>query len=794
MFQRDHLPRRRRQYGAGSRSSLWSTLLVILTTIFFAVSAQGDAAVVASKNVLVTQYCVGCHSKRLMVSGLSLEGLDPNKVGKDSEVWETVLRKLEAREMPPVGLPRPSPSEQKQFTDWVESELDRAAAAHPNPGHPTIHRLNRNEYSNAVRDLLALDINPGGSLPLDDSGYGFDNIGDVLSLSPVLLERYLSVARTVAGLAVGSTEAKPVINVFSPAREVRAKGRLNRTPNERISEDLPFGSAGGLSFQYTFPADGEYIFKIRLPGSTAGFDDDGDAPVAQILELRAPVKAGIHRVGATFIRSGAVSEFAATRGGTVPTVQMDLRVDGARLKLFEVPEGEHGPAVSDVSIAGPYNITGLSKSASRQRILVCNPGSPNEGDTCARRILSALARHAFRRSVTDADVNSLMAVYRAGRGEGSFNSGIEMALRAILVSPDFLFRVERDPADAPPGSVHRISDFELASRLSFFLWASIPDDQLLNLAEQGKLKDSTVLEQQVARMLGDPKSKSFVSNFAGQWLYLRNLDTLKPDPDEFPEFDNSLGEAFKKETELFFRSILREKRPVTELLDAKYTFVNQRLAEFYQMHGVYGTQFRRVELTDPNRFGILGQGSLMRVTSYPNRTSIVQRGKWVLENLLGTPPPPPPANVPSLNAHGKDGKLSMRQAMEQHRANPACAGCHARMDPIGFALENYDGVGAWRDKDKGVWIDASGKLPDGSVFRGPAGLSHLILDRYRDQFIATFTEKLMTYALGRGIESYDRPALRSIIREAEKNNTTIPALIDGIVKSSQFQMRRTREL
>ena len=387
-----------------------------------------------------------------------------------------------------------------------------------------------------------------------------------------------------------------------------------------------------------------------------------------------------------------------------------------------------------------------------------------------------------------------MAVYHAERSENSFNSGIEMALRAILVSPDFLFRVERDPADAPPGSVHRISDFELASRLSFFLWASIPDDQLLNLAEQGKLKDSTVLEQQVARMLGDPKSKSFVSNFAGQWLYLRNLDTLKPDPDEFPEFDNSLGEAFKKETELFFRSILREKRPVTELLDAKYTFVNQRLAEFYQMHGVYGTQFRRVELTDPNRFGILGQGSLMRVTSYPNRTSIVQRGKWVLENLLGTPPPPPPANVPSLNAHGKDGKLSMRQAMEQHRANPACAGCHARMDPIGFALENYDGVGAWRDKDKGVWIDASGKLPDGSVFRGPAGLSHLILDRYRDQFIATFTEKLMTYALGRGIESYDRPALRSIIREAEKNNTTIPALIDGIVKSSQFQMRRTREL
>ena len=388
----------------------------------------------------------------------------------------------------------------------------------------------------------------------------------------------------------------------------------------------------------------------------------------------------------------------------------------------------------------------------------------------------------------------MLAVYHAGRGEGSFNSGIEMALRAILVSPDFLFRVERDPGDASPGSVHRISDFELASRLSFFLWSSIPDDQLLNLAEQGKLKDSAILEQQVVRMLYDPKSKSFVSNFAGQWLYLRNLDSQKPDPDEFPEFDNSLRDAFKKETELFFRSVLREDRPVTELLDAKYTFVNQRLAEFYKIPGVYGVQFRRVELTDPNRFGILGKGSVLTVTSYPNRTSAVQRGKWVLENLLGTPPPPPPPNVPSLDAHGKNGKLSMRQAMEQHRANAVCASCHSRMDPIGFALENYDGIGAWRDKDNGVSIDASGNLPDGSVFRGPAGLTRVLLGQYRNEFISTFTEKLMTYALGRGIEPYDKPAMRSIIQEAAKHNSTIPALIDAIVKSSPFQMRRTREL
>ncbi len=697
--------------------------------------------------------------------------------------------------MPPVGLPRASESEQKQFRDWLESQRDRAAA-NPNPGHPTIHRLNRNEYSNAVRDLLALDVKAGDSLPRDDSGYGFDNIGDFLSLSPVLLERYLSVAHTVAGLAVGATDVKPVIDVFAPDSGVRAKARPNGPLNEQSSQDLPLGSAGGLSFQYAFPVDAEYVFTIKIPAFSAG-NDGAAAPVGQILELRLAVKAGIHRVGVTSIRSGAVPEIAPNPSGAAPprsAGNVDLRLDGARLKLYEVPQNDSGPVFTDLSIAGPYNIAGHGESASRRRIFVCNPASPKEEDACARRILSALARRAFRRTVADTDVKSLLDVYRAGRREGSFSSGIEMALQAILVSPDFLFRVERDPAEAPPGSVRRISDFELASRLSFFLWASIPDDQLLNLAERGKLKDSTILKQQVVRMLDDPKSKSFVGNFAGQWLYLRNLAAEKPDPDEFPEFDNSLRYAFEKETELLFRSVLRENRPVTELLDARYTFVNQRLAEFYKIPGVYGPQFRRVELTDPNRFGILGKGSVLTVTSYPNRTSIVQRGKWVLENLLGMPPPPPPNNVPSLDAHGKNGKLSMRQAMEQHRANPACASCHSRMDPIGFALENFDGIGAWRDKDNGASIDASGKLPDGSIFNGPAGLSRLLLDQHRDEFISTFTEKLMTYALGRGIESYDKPAIRSIVREAAEHNSTIPALIDAIVKSPEFQMRKTREL
>jgi len=776
--------------------------MVILLALVQAVGIAGSSN--GSKSLFLAEYCTACHNNRQRVSGLSLENLKANEIGTDAELWETVLEKLKAREMPPAGLPRPSQAAEKQFTDWLESELGHVAAANPNPGHPTIHRLNRNEYSNAVRDLLDLDVKPGDDLPLDDSGYGFDNIGDVLSFSPVLLERYMSVARTVASLAVGSLDEKPAINTFAPPREASTKGKPKELLNDRISDDLPFGSAGGISVEYVFPANGDYVFKIGLPGSTVGFDDDGAAPVGQVLELRSRISAGMHRVGATFVRSGAVPELFASpvKGSGLPRstaassskTQLDLRIDGVRLKLYEIPEGEHGPVITDLSIAGPYHVTGLGRSVSRERIFVCTPASRNQEEPCARRILALLARRAFRRPINENELRSLLAVYQAGRAQGNFNSGIELALRAILVSPDFLFRREQDPTGASPGSVHRISDVELASRLSFFLWSSIPDDQLLDLAEQGRLKDPAILERQVARMLQDPKSMAFVTNFAGQWLYLRNLDTQKPDPDDFPDFDNSLRDAFRTETELFFRSILRENRPVTDLLEANYTFLNQRLAQFYKIHGVYGPQFRRVELTDPNRFGILGQGSILTVTSYPNRTSVVVRGKWVLENLLGTPPPPQPQNVPSLDAHGKNGKLSMRQAMEQHRANPACASCHTRMDPIGFALENYDGIGAWRDTENGLLIDASGKLPDGSVFQGPAGLRHLLTGPYRNQFTMTFAEKLMTYALGRGVEWYDKPALRSVVREAAKHDSTMPAIIDAIVNSPEFQMRRSGEL
>ena len=749
---------------------------------------------------LVNQYCVSCHNDKLKTAGVSLEGLDVTKAGENSAVWEKVLRKVSSNQMPPAGLPHPDATASKAFTDYLRNELDQYAAAHPDPGHPVIHRLNRAEYSNTIRDLLALDINPGAQLPADDSGYGFDNIGDVLSLSPVLIERYMSVGRMVSRLAVGDRDVKPGIDVFAPSRE-RVAPRPGHGPRgERVADDVPFDSSGGLSFQYTFPLDAEYVFKVAAGGpGRGGAADPG-------LELRIPVKAGVRHVSLTFIRSGAMPEalpgLGRNAGGPVGGAgqpdNLDLRLDGARLKLFEIRGGGNGSgAFSNLSIAGPYNVTGPGDSPSRQKIFICKAGTEGEEAPCARRILSSLLRRAYRRPVTDLDLKPVLALYENGRHDpeaGSFDNGIEMALRGVLVSPDFLFRIEHDPAGATAGGVHRVSDFELASRLSFFLWSSIPDDELLKLAEEGKLKDQKVLQQQTGRMLDDPKSKAFVNNFSGQYLFVRNLETLKPDPDAFPEYDAGLRRAFEQETTLFFNAIVRENRPVTDLLDAKFTFLNERLAEFYGVPGVHGSQFRRVEITDPNRGGILGQGSLLTVTSYPNRTSVVQRGKWVLENLLGTPPPPPPPNVPSLDPHGKDGKLSMRQAMELHRANPVCASCHSRMDPIGFALENYDGVGAWREKDKdnGTPIDASGKLPDGSEFTGPKGLKELLLNQHRDDFISTFTQKLFTYALGRGVEASDLPAVRAIMRDAAKQNDSIPALIDSIVKSPQFQMRRTR--
>ena len=790
---------------------------------------QAPAAHTAlAPRALVDQYCLVCHNQKALTAGVSLEAIDFSNAAANAAIMERVLRKVRTGEMPPAGMPRPPAAVSTAFTKSLEGTLDQAAAAHPNPGRPAIHRLNRAEYSNAIRDILALDIQPGSSLPVDDSGYGFDNIGDVLSVSPALLEKYMSVARMISRLAVGNTSVKSSVEDF-PARQ-DAPGAGGGDRNERVSDDLPFDSRGGFVLRYYFPVDAEYVIRVKL-------NQGGGGEGKSRWEVRQAIPAGLRTIGVTFLRESAKAEVipggrrggaaaAAAAGGDggtqpggrgqAPMAELDLRLDGARLKRFEVPETGAKPQVTGITLDGPYNVTGPGETPSRARIFVCHPAASKDEEPCARTILATVGRRAFRRPLTDADLKPLLAFYQSGRAERDFDFGIEKALRAMLVSPDFLFRIEQDPSGAAPGaalqhgnvagkdagngtgstpgSVYRVGDFELASRLSFFLWSSVPDDQLLDLAEKGKLKDPAVLEKQVRRLLDDPRSSSLVANFAGQWLYIRNLAQQKPDPDAFPEFDDSLRQAFRQETELFFQNILREDCSVMDLLDANYTFLNQRLAEHYGIPNIYGPQFRKVTLTDPNRGGLLGQGSILTVTSYPNRTSVVQRGKWILDNLLGSPPPPKPPDIPELEAHSKDGKpLTMREQMELHRSNAICASCHARMDPIGFALENFDGVGKWRDQDAGSAIDASGKLPGGVQFQGPAGLKKLLVANYGYQFETTVTEKLLTYALGRGLEYYDKPAVRSIIRQAAADNYRMSALITAIVKSTPFQMRRTTE-
>ncbi|HEY2013847.1 MAG TPA: DUF1592 domain-containing protein [Bryobacteraceae bacterium] len=776
------------------RAIFAATVFAVSPWAFAQSQAPGSGS---SPRALADKYCIGCHSQRAKTAGIVLEGLDWTHPGTSAAILEKVIRKVQTGEMPPAGMPRPDRATAAAFAEGLEDALDRYRSANPDPGRPAVHRLNRAEYSNAIRDLLALDIKPGATLPIDDSGFGFDNIGDVLSMSPALLERYMSAAHLTSRLAVGDLTMKPSEEEFS--------ARRGKSP-DRVSDDLPFDSRGGLSFSYYFPLDAEYRIRVRLNGGDPG-------ATATPYEIRLPIKAGLRTVGVTFLRESAKPEISsppARKGAAAPVKpsksdapsEMDLRLDGARLKRFQVPPPAAGgaPQVDKVLVAGPYNPTDRGDTASREKIFVCRPpAGGGDDDACAQTILSGLARRAFRRPVTDSDVKPLMAFYRSGRSEGDFDRGIEKALRAMLVSPDFLFRIERDPRNATPaasgaGNVYHVGDYDLASRLSFFLWSSIPDDELLNLADQGKLKDPAVLEQQVRRMLADERSQSLVSNFAGQWLYLRNLEAQKPDPVIFPDFDENLRQGFEQETTLFFQSILREDRSILDLLDSNYTYLNQRVAEHYGIPNIYGSQFRKVTLTDPNRGGLLGQGSILTVTAYPNRTSVVQRGKWVLETLLGSPPPPPPPDIPELKPKGKDGKeLTVRQQMEQHRTNAVCASCHSRMDPLGFALENFDGVGKWRSEDAGSAIDPSGRLPDGTKFSGPAELKKILATTKRDEFVSTATEKLLTYALGRGLEYYDKPTVRSITREAARENYRFSALVTAIVKSTPFQMRRTPE-
>ena len=749
-------------------------------------------------SVLLTQYCVVCHDNQKRTAGITLQGLDLSSIGDHAELLERVLRKVAAGQMPPAGMPRPNAARMTEFSKWLENALDAEAAAHPNPGRPAIHRLNRAEYSNAIRDILALDINAGSQLPVDDSGYGFDNIGDVLSLSPALLDRYLSLGRKIARLAVGDPALKPSEEVFEPRREPN-RGVAAAVPvrAEWMSDDLPFDSAGGLSVRYYFPLDAEYVIRIRrgalnTPVKIAPF------------EVRLPMKAGPHTIGVTFpkesLKLESVEPVVARRSAYLSSERpeassagMDLRVDGVRVKRFPRPDDGISPPVMNLGIDGPYNATGRGDTPSRAKIFACHPAERAQENPCAQRILARLARAAYRRPVNEADWKPLLAFYQKARAKGDFDFGIQKAIEALLVASDFLFRVETDPP-AATGRNHRVSDAELASRLSFFLWSSVPDETLLDLAEKSKLSNPQVLAQQVDRMLDDPRSFAFVSNFAGQWLQIRNLATVRPDPIAFADFDESLRYSMQRETELFFDSIVRENRSILDLLGADYTFLNERLAIHYGIPGVYGSQFRRVALADANRGGLLGQGSLLTVTSPPNRTSVVQRGKWILDNLLGEPPPPPPADVPALDATTKGArKLTLREAMELHRANPGCAVCHRNIDPLGFALENYDGIGEWRVKDGDSAVDASAKLPDGTQFSGPAGLKKVLATGRRDEFVSTVTEKLLTYGLGRGVEYYDMPAVRSIMRQTEANQYRLRDLILAVVNSVPFQMRRSAD-
>ena len=768
---------------------------------------------------LLDRYCVTCHNDRLSTANLSLERLDVAHVAAGAEIWEKVVHKLRAREMPPPPRPRPDDETYVRFVDWIETELDRAAVADVNPGTETIHRLNRTEYTNAIRDLLALEIDGRELLPADDQSYGFDNIADVLSLSPALLERYMLAAGKVAQLAIGDTSIRPSTAAYTTSPVL--------LQHDRMSELQPFGTRGGFATRHYFPVDGEYDIRVTLERThadaikglqrrnrlevrldrervatfTVGGDGQREAWNAVFnltpyerdadddLRIRIPVQAGMREIAFSFVRTSAIAE-----GVLEP-------VSGA--ETYHYAGNRDAPmAVWIVEIEGPFNPAASASddgaTPSRQRIFTCRPSAAAAEPACAREILGTIARRAFRRPVTDDDVDALMGFYDVGRARGSFDAGIEFALRAILVDPEFLFRVEHDPADAAPGEPYRISDLELASRLSFFLWSSVPDDELLDVAARGELRDDGGLAAQVERMLADPKGSALTDNFAGQWLFLRNMRSVKPDPLAFPEFDGNLREAFTRETELWFESQIKDDRSVLEVLTSDYTFLNERLARHYGIPGVRGNHFRRVALpADGPRRGILGHGSVLTATSYANRTSPVKRGVWVLENLLGAPPPPPPADVPGLEdsdsvvnpANPESRPRSVRERMERHRTDPVCASCHVRMDPLGFALEGFDAIGGYRELSV---EDTSGTLPDGTQLTGPESVRAMLLES-EEEFVGTVTEKLMTYALGRGVEYYDYPWIRRIVQQAEPSGYTWSWLIAGIVESPPFQMRKARE-
>jgi len=744
----------------------------------------------------VGKYCVDCHQGDEPAGRLTFDLGGSDDLRDDTDAWEKVVHKLRSRQMPPLDAPRPAETEYEGALSILVRELDELAEKQPNPGRTeTFRRLTRTEYQNAVRDLFGLDIDVTELLPRDESSHGFDNV-TVGDLSATRLDRYITAAQKISRLVVGSFGRGPACETIRIRPDV--------TQDEHV-EGLPLGTRGGALVPFHFPQDGEYEVQVRLardrneeieglrdqheveflldrarielltvkPAKPDEVADNADAH----LKTRVRVSAGPHQLGVTFLKN--------------PSSLQEIRRQPLNVHFNMHRHPRIGPAVYQISITGPYSPTGPGETPSRGRIFVCDPTGPGENERCAERILSPVMRRAYRRPVSDADLAEPMKFFRSAREDGDFDAGIEAALASILVSPNFLFRIEQDPDGATPNQTYRISDLELASRLSFFLWSSVPDDELLDAAIQGTLRTPEILEQQVRRMLADSRSSSLVTNYAGQWLHLRNLDSITPDARLFPDFDDNLRQAFRRETELVFESMVREDRSVLDLISADDTYLNERLAKHYGIPYVFGSHFRRVTVDDEtHRGGLLRQGSILFVTSYPTRTSPVIRGNWILENILGSPAPPPPANVPALKDQTVSASLSVRARLAEHRANAVCAGCHGLMDPVGFALENFDAVGRWRTEEDGEAIDASGGLPGGSQFAGVEGLERELL-RQPEQFVGTLTEKLMAYALGRGIEPYDAPAIRKIVLQAREADFHFSSLIIGIVNSTPFQMRRS---
>jgi mono/diheme cytochrome c family protein len=805
-----------------SGRALAPCLALLISAVWIAPPAaapaqQGSPDAASSPHAAVlNKYCVTCHNDTRRTGGLSLEHADLTNVPKGAETWEKVIRKLRVGMMPPPGMPKPAPVQIDELAGYLETTLDRAAIEKPHPGRTAMHRLNRAEYANAIRDLLALDVDAAALLPPDDESSGFDNIADVLTISPSLMERYLSASWNISRQAIGN------LGIAASTAVYRVRPDLSQ---DQHVEGLPPGTRGGMVVKHTFPLDGEYTIKLRLWRNTfdlmRGMEDPHDIEISmdgqrltlvaaggreqfltmadnpgtfgseldKRLTVTVPVKAGVHTLWATTVlRSHAVRD---------DLVKPFLRTTVDGLDIM----GD--PSVDRLTIEGPRAATGPGDTPSRRKIFVCTPATTANEETCATKILSSLARVAYRRPVDKQTVDMLVGFYRKGRpssqlragaiDRAAFERGIESALQFILASPEFLIRFEMDPPNVAHNAAYRLDDVALASRLAFFLWSSIPDDQLLTIASQGKLGGPVVFEQQVQRMLADGRSQALVTNFAEQWLHLRNLKSSSPDLEAFPDFDDNLRQAMKEETSLFFDSIVKEDRSVVDLLNADYTFINERLARHYGIPDIYGSQFRRVKVTSEARRGLLGQASLLTVTSYPNRTSPVERGKWVLTNLLGVPPQPPPPNIPTLpEATTADGKvLSLRERMEKHRANPTCAGCHRVMDPIGFALESYDGIGRWRKTEDGAPIDTSGTLFNGANVDGVVGLRRNLVE-HPEIFIGVMTEKMLTYALGRGLEYYDMPAVRRIVRDAKARDFRFSSIVLGVARSTPFQMKEAR--